>query len=98
MDTADKFSMDGITGRLRAVECAIQALILTHPDPDAFTETLQALARTVSNRSELDGHILRGHSRDGFLDGCHDFCRAAEVAKRTPATGNGLSDLVDLQV
>ena len=97
MDSADKLSMDGITGRLRAVECAIQALILTHPDPDAFSETLHALARTVSNRSELDEHTMRGRSRDGFLDGCHDFCRTAEVAKRTPTSGNGLSDLVDLQ-
>ena len=97
MDTADKSSMDGVTGRLRALECAIQALILTHPDPDAFSDTLQAIARTISNRSEIDERTMRGQCRDAFLDGCHDFCRTAEVAKRTPTTGNGLSDLVDLQ-
>lgn len=98
MDTADKFSMDdGMTGRLRAVECAIQALILTHPDPDAFSETLQAIARAVSNRSELDERTMYGQSREGFHDGCHEFCRTAEVAQRTPTKGPGLSDLADLQ-
>ena len=97
MDLADNLSMDGAIGRLRAVECAIQALILTHPDPDAFSETLQALARAVSNRAERDERTMYGQGREAFHDGCHDFCRTAEVAQRTPTRGNGLSDLADLQ-
>ena len=83
MNLADQLTLDNSIGRLRAVECAIQALVLTHPDPAAFGETLQALMRAAEARPERDGNDPNVQIRQGFRDGCGDLARTAEVAVST---------------
>jgi len=86
MNLADHLDFENSLGRLRAVECALQALILTHPDPAAFGEALQSLARNAVARRERDGGDPFVETSDGFRDACEDFSRAAQVAI---STGNG---------
>jgi hypothetical protein len=95
MNLADQLTLENSIGRLHAVECAIQALVLTHPDPAAFGETLHALMASIESRPERDGNDPHVQIRQGFRDGCSDFRRAAEVAVSTGpdrpngANGNG---------
>ena len=93
MNLADQLNLENAIGRLRAVECALQALILTHPDPTAFGETLHALARSAAARPERDGSDPFVETSDGFRAACEEFRRAAEVAISTgpdhAARGNG---------
>ena len=95
MNLADQLNLENTIGRLRAVECAIQALILTHPDPNAFGEVLRALAHSVAARPERNGGDPQVETSDGFREGCADFARAADVAistlpgARTASNGNG---------
>jgi hypothetical protein len=70
-------------GRLRAAECALQALILTHPDPRAFGEALDSLARSAEARPERNGGDPFVEISDGFRAACADFSRAAQVAIST---------------
>ena len=85
MNFADQLDLENAIGRMRAVECALQALILTHPDPAAFGETLRALARSVETRPERGGGDPYVETSDGFRAGCEEFRRAAEVAISTGA-------------
>jgi hypothetical protein len=94
MNLADQLDFENSIGHLRAMECAIQALILTHPDPGAFGETLHSLARNAAARPEHNGngngHVVE--ASEGFRDACEAFGRAAEVAISTAARaplGNG---------
>ena len=87
MNLADQLTLENAIGRLHAVECAIQALILTHPDPSGFGETLDALARSAEGRPGRDGNDPHVRIRQGFRDGCGDFRRAAEVAVSTGPGG-----------
>ena len=95
MNLADQLNLENAIGRLRAVECAVQALILTHPDPAAFGEALRALAHSVAIRPERNGGDPHVETSDGFREGCADFGRAAEVAYSTlpgqRSQGNGVS-------
>jgi hypothetical protein len=82
MNLADQLTLENTIGRLRAAECAVQALVLSHPDPAAFGETLRDLQRAIEQRAESDDdpHV---QTRQGFREGCNDFARAAEVAVST---------------
>ena len=86
MNLADQLNFDNSIGRLRAMECAIQALILTHPDPAAFGETLHALACTAAARSERDGRDPQVETSDGFRVASEQYVHTAEVAISTRAT------------
>ena len=95
MNLADQLDFENSIGRLRAVECALQALILTHPDPRAFGEALGSLARSTATRPERNGHDPFVETSDGFRAACADFSRAAQVAISTsrpyarPGDGDG---------
>ena len=83
MNLADQLNLENTIGRLRAMECAIQSLILTHPDPAGFGETLHDLVKAVAARPGLDGNDPHVQTRDGFRESCDAFRRAAEVAVST---------------
>ena len=83
MNLADQLSLENTIGRLRAVECAIQSLILTHPDPAAFGDTLHGLLRSVGARQERDGSDPHVETSVGFREAGDGFRRAAEVAVST---------------
>jgi hypothetical protein len=94
MNLADHLDFENSLGRLRAIECALQALILTHPDPRAFGEALRSLARSSAARTERDGSQDFVEASDGFRDACEAFGRAAEVAILTGGTHAPLDDAV----
>ena len=80
MNLAHQLDLENSIGRLRAMECALQALILTHPDPVAFGEAMQSLARAAAARPERNGGDPFVETSDGFRDACEQFGRAAQVA------------------
>jgi hypothetical protein len=85
MNLAETLDLENTMGRLRAVECALQALILTHPDPTGFGEILCGLVRSAAARPERDGGNPFVETSDGFRAACEEFRRAAEVAISTAA-------------
>ena len=84
MNYADKFDLESLTGRVRAVECAMQSLILTHPDPMAFGETLRGLLQSIMDRYDGDGAEAPRQECEGFRAGCEELRRATEVAVANP--------------
>ena len=84
MNFADRFAVEAVEGRLRAVECALQSLILTHPNPAAFGETLQGLLQSIADRYDDDPAGAPPRERESFRAGCEELTRAAEVAVAIP--------------
>ena len=85
MNLADQLNLENTIGRLRAMECAIQALILAHPDPAGFGETFDQLMSSVAARTGDLGEEPHVLTREAFRDSCGAFRRAAEVAMSTRA-------------
>jgi hypothetical protein len=85
MNLADQLDLENSLGRLRAMECALQALVLTHPNPEAFSDALKSLARAAAASPDRNGGPHFVEASDGFRDACEAFGRAAEVAISTGA-------------
>jgi hypothetical protein len=83
---ADKFEVERLLGRLRAVECAVQSMILSHPDPGAFGESLEGLLESIEVRSNADSVEVSLRESDSFREACEALRRAAEVAIANPST------------
>jgi hypothetical protein len=83
MNYADKFEVERLIGRMRAVESALQSMILTHPDPRAFGESLDGLLDSISVRSNEDKVEESVRESDSFREACAALRRATAVAIRT---------------
>jgi len=86
MNYADRFVVERAIGRLRALECAVQSVILTHPDPGAFGETLEGLLDSVSGRFPDDSGTESERETEGFSEGCDMVRRVVGVAIANPVT------------
>jgi len=86
MNYADKFVVERLLGRLRAVECAVQSMILSHPDPGAFGESLAGLLASIEVRSNEDAPEASPRECESFREGCEALRRAADVAVANPST------------
>jgi hypothetical protein len=84
MNYADRFVVERMIGRLRALECAVQSAILTHPNPGAFGETLEGLLGSISGRFQGDCPDASLSEIEAFGEGCEMLRRAAQVAIANP--------------
>jgi hypothetical protein len=85
MNYADKFVVESLLGRLRAVECALQSMILSHPDPGAFGESLDGLLESIEARSTADAQEVSPRESESFREACGALRRAAAVALANPS-------------
>ena len=88
MNYADKFVVETLIGQLRALECAMQSMILTHPDPRAFGESLDGLLNSIGVRSNSDPVEVSVRERESFREGCESLRRAAAVALANPCAAS----------